>query len=150
MLARVLAASLCVTSVAALAACQSSARYGTPAYAGAVAGAAVAGAAANRALGGCWAECLPGSHCNTATGLCVRGEASTIPVAPLSGTAPGAPEPEKHPPLVVRSTSYPAGHEYELPPAASMADAGCAPGATSSELGDGGGPLVCEMDGGTL
>ncbi len=49
----------------------------------------------------------------------------------------------------VRSTPYPAGHEYEVP-AASAVDAGCAPGApTSSEIGNTG-AVACEMDGGTL
>jgi hypothetical protein len=143
--ARPLAVSLCITALAALASCQSSGRYGTPAYAGAAVGAGAVGAVASRVVGGCYAECLPGTHCNPASGLCERRE----PPLPASPVAPAAPASSgKRPLLTVRSSSYPAGHEYEVPPA-SEADAGCAPGAVSSELGDGG-AIACELDGGGL
>ena len=137
---RLLVASLGFTVLAA--ACQSSGRYGTPAYAGAAVGVAAAGAVVNRAAGGCWAECLPGSHCNHATGLCERGEApptSATPIATTEHAGRGAP-------VVHTGASYPPGHEYEIPPMSTV-DAGCSP--ASSGDGDAG-VIACEMDGSTL
>jgi hypothetical protein len=145
MFARLLVASLGLTVLGAVAACESSGRYGTPAYAGAAVGVAAAGAAASRLTGGCFAECLAGTHCNRATGLC-ESRAEVVPVPRLPGAPVVETEPSRRPALIVRSSSYPPGHEYEVP-ATSAADAGCAP--TSSELGDAG-ALACEMDGGTL
>ncbi len=132
--ARLLAASLGLSALAAVAACQSSGRYGSPAYAGAAVGVAAAGAVANRAMGGCLALCVAGTHCNKATGLCEPGEARRAPSAPASAPGEGRRQ-------LDANASYEPGHEYEVPPLTS-ADAGCAP--TAKDHGDGG--LACEMD----
>jgi hypothetical protein len=138
MVPRLAAGALLLTIVAAIAACQSSARYGTPASTAIATGAAVAGAAAVRAAGGCWAECVAGTHCNHASGLCVREPTPAISATTKHPTG-------SRPPPQVSSVSYAPGHEYEVPASMSVADAGC-------ELGHGerdGGPLVCEMDAAT-
>jgi hypothetical protein len=140
MSARLLVAPLGLALLAS-AACASSGRYGTPPYAGAAVGVAAAGAAANRLAGGCFAECIAGTHCNRATGLCVSREA-THPASPAPGTAGG----EAHAMPTLMSSSYPPGHEYEIPPIGAD-DAGCAP--PSSEMRDAG-AMACEMDGGAL
>jgi hypothetical protein len=140
MSARLLVASLGMTLLASAAACASSGAYGAPGYAAAAVGVAAAGAAASRLAGGCFAECINGTHCNRATGLCVTRE----PAHPASS---GTASDEGHaPPLVVMSSSYPPGHEYEIP-SVSADDAGCVP--SSTETGDAG-AISCEMEGGTL
>jgi len=133
----VLAAPLLLAALA----CQSSGRYASPGYAAAAVGVAAAGAAANRVAGGCLAECLAGTHCNRATGLCEHIEQHPISAA----AAPASTTPGKHPPLATMKTSYPAGHEFEVPPL-SDEDAGCAPPTASH--GDAG--IACEMDAGTI
>ena len=139
--ARLLAALLGLTLLACAAACASSGKYGKPAYAGAAVGAGAVGAVASRVAGGCFAECIAGTHCNRATGLCVSRDPTAHPSSPAPLTASGV-----QAPLHVRSSSYAPGHEYEIPPS-DADDAGCAP--TSSEVGDAG-AIACEMEGGTL
>jgi hypothetical protein len=148
---RLAALALPLLLTAFLAACQSSGRYGTPPYAAAAAGVGVAGAVASRAAGGCWAQCLPGTVCNPANGLCERVEARPTPAAIVS--APAAPEAApagsavpavKHAPAGPRrapvvSASYPPGHTYEVPPAP-VADAGCESAVTDPNA------LSCESD----
>lgn len=129
---RLAALSFVVTAVAAVAACQSSGPYGTPANAAIGTGIAVAGAAANRAAGGCWANCLPGTVCNKANGLCERAEAHPSAAATPAVGAAGRPAP-------VANASYPPGHTYDVPP---IADAGCNPATNSADPA-----LSCEMDG---
>src|SRR5580704_16636291 len=105
-------ASLGFTLLACGAAGQTSGRYGGPGYAAAAVGAGAVGAVASRAAGGCYAQCIAGTHCNRATGLCV----SHAEPHPASGSqASEATVTEGHAPLTVRSTSYPPGHEYEIP-----------------------------------
>jgi len=133
MSARLLASSLALTALAALASCRSSGRYGTPGYAVANAGVGVVGAVASRASGRCYAQCIAGTHCNPANGLCEPGEAS--PVAVQAKARGGRV-------LVSTGASYEPGHEYEVPALAGE-DAGCGPEA--SVHGDGG-SLACEMD----
>jgi hypothetical protein len=139
-----LVASLGLTLLTCAAACgsmgRSSGRYGTPGYAGAAVGVAAAGAAASRLAGGCYAICLAGTHCNHASGLCDPGEAKARPRSPVHEAG------ERRAQGEVMSSSYPDGHEYEIP-AAGAGDAGCAP--TASEMGDGG-SIACEMEGGTF
>lgn len=139
MSSRLLIASFGLTLLACGAAGRTSGRYGGPGYAAAAVGVGAIGAAASRAAGGCLAECIAGTHCNRATGLCVSHEAPHLVPSPQGTSGEG------HAPLVVMSTSYPPGHEYEIP-SVSSGDAGCAP--SSSEGGEGG--LTCETDGGTL
>jgi hypothetical protein len=140
MASRLLAASLCITLAAALAACQSSGRYGTPPYAAAAVGAGAVGAAVSRAAGGCLALCTSGTRCNRVTGLC-EPEPASSPASPVPATArAGRPAP-----VVTTNVSYPPGHEYEVPPLSSDLDAGCAPAAHGDA-----GPVACEMDGGTI
>lgn len=140
---------------AAVAACHSSAPYGSPGYAGAAVGVAAAGAIGSRALGGCLAECIGGTHCNAATGLCQSetapsvgglGVLGALQAAAASGSASPAGSAIRPPPRV-RNVSYPPGHEYEVPASSvssmSAADAGCDPA-----HGDGG-SLACEMDAAT-
>lgn len=139
MVPRLAVGALLLTVASAIAACQSSARYGTPANAAVALGFAVAGAAAVRATGGCWADCLPGTHCNHASGLCERETTPTV------GTAPRPPFAGRPPPRV-SSVSYPPGHEYEVAPASmSVADAGCEPAHGEGRAGS----LACEMDAAT-
>ena len=107
-------------------ACRSSGRYGTPTNAAIGTGFAVAGAAAVRAAGGCWAQCLPGTVCNPKNGLCERIEPEKRAKPAIAG----------HPPRTA-GASYPAGHEYDVPPA----DAGCDPPPITDA-----GALTCEMD----
>ena len=107
-------------------ACRSSGRYGTPTNAAIGTGFAVAGAAAVRAAGGCWAQCLPGTACNPKNGLCERIEPGKHEKHPIVG----------HPPRTA-GASYPAGYEYDVPPA----DAGCDPPPITDA-----GALTCEMD----
>lgn len=128
MSARLAVASLATTIVVALAACQSSGQYGGPSRAAGAVAFGVAGAAASRALGGCYAQCLPGTVCNPKNGLCERPELGKREV-PVVG----------HPPRAV-SAAYPAGYEYDVPPA--IADAGCDPPPASGDAG----PAVCEPD----
>ena len=130
---RTLAAAL---ALAALTACGSSGRYGTPGYAAAAVGVGAVGAAASRAAGGCYATCTQGTHCNAATGLCESGVEPILPAAPPAGTA----SPVKRRQHATMSSAYPAGHEFEVP---ALGDAGCDP--TSLHGGDGG--VACEMDG---
>jgi hypothetical protein len=124
------------TAAAAIAACQSSGRYGTPTHAAVGTGIAVAGAAANRAAGGCWAQCLPGTVCNPANGLCERTEPR--PTTALTAT-PATGAPRAGHPAPVANASYPPGHTYDVPP---LADAGCDPAASSSDPNG----LSCGMD----
>ncbi|MFT3773863.1 MAG: hypothetical protein QM820_51495 [Minicystis sp.] len=131
---RLAALAFPLTIVAALAACQSSGRYASPGYVGTVTGAAVAGAAVNRAAGGCWAQCIAGTVCNKATGLC---EGPEVKPSPAPGAVKQATASGKRPAMA--TASYPPGHEYSVPPA-DGADAGCDP--TSSDNGS----LSCEMD----
>jgi hypothetical protein len=131
MLPRLAAASLALTALAAVSACESSGRYGSPAHAAAAVGAGVAGAAVSRAAGGCLAQCLAGTTCNPATGLCDR----VAHVAP----APVSPKASGHPPLVA-TASYEPGHVYEVP-AVSTEGVACDP-ATEGD----GGAVWCEMD----
>jgi hypothetical protein len=139
MVPRLAAGALLLTVAAAVVACQSSGRYGTPAYAGVATGAAVAGAAAVRAMGGCWAECIAGTHCNRASGLCVPdGRTPAVSSA-------AAPARSGRPPPMVSSVSYPPGHEYVVPASMSVADAGCEPGHGEGD----GGSLACELDAAT-
>ena len=140
MVSRLLPAAL---ALSALTACGSSGRYGTPGYAAAAVGVAAAGAAVNRAAGGCLAECVAGTHCNRATGLCEGGEGAPLPASP----APTSAAPARRRPLATMQTSYPPGHEFEVPPLSSDVDAGCAP--PDALHGDAGG-VACEMDGGTI
>jgi hypothetical protein len=137
MSARLLAALLGLSALAAASACQSSGRYGAPKYAAASLGAGLAGAAISRATGGCLAMCLPGSHCNRATGLCERNG------HPSAGTAGGGTSSRRHggSETPAAGASYEPGHEYEVPPLPA-GDAGCAPSAEAHE--DGG--VACEMD----
>jgi hypothetical protein len=129
---RLLAASLGASVLAAASACQSSGRYGAPKYAAAAVGVGVAGAAISRAAGGCLAMCLPGTHCNRATGLCERGG---HPRVATPGKHHGGSE------TPAAGASYEPGHEYEVPPLPTD-DAGCAPDAEAP--GDGG--VACEVD----
>jgi hypothetical protein len=133
---RLAACSFVATLAAAIAACQSSAPYGTPAHAALATGIAAVGAATSRATGGCFADCLPGTRCNPQTGLCERTEGRpTTALTPAHAVAPaGRPAP-------VANASYPPGHEYDVPPA-SAADAGCDPAANSSDPN----ALTCGMD----
>lgn len=135
-MSRFLLASIAVTLAAAIAACQSSGRYGDPAHAAAAVGVGVTGAVANRAMGGCLAECIAGTVCNPTTGLCMPERPGAPP--PPSPTARSH---AKRPAPATANASYEPGHEYEVPPA-SGADAGCSP--TGSDAG----PIACEMDGG--
>jgi hypothetical protein len=140
MSARLLVASFGLTLLACGPAGQTSGRYGGPGYAAAAVGVGAVGAVASRAAGGCYAQCIAGTHCNRATGLCVsHAEPHPGPAPPETLTHEG------HAPLTVRSTSYEPGHEYEIPPVIGD-DAGCAP--ASDEMRDGG--VACEMEGGTL
>lgn len=139
MVPRLAAGALLLTAItAAAAACQSAGRYGTPANAAIATGVAVAGAAAVRATGGCWADCVAGTHCNHASGLCEREPTPTI------GNA-ARPTHAARPPPQVSSVSYPPGHEYDVPAASSVADAGCEPGHGTGDAGS----LACEMDAAT-
>jgi hypothetical protein len=139
MSARAFLAAAGVTFAIAIAACQSSGPYGTPAQAALATGIAVAGAAASRAAGGCVAECIAGSVCNTKTGLCERPEPHPAPVAAPAVASGGRPAP-----VVSTRAPYPPGHEYSVPPASNPA---CDPAAASSsrEAPDAG-PIACEMD----
>ena len=139
MLARLLVATLGLTVLTCAAACASSGAYAGGRYAAAAVGMGAAGAVASRAAGGCLAQCIAGTHCNRASGLCVHGEGTPPPRAPAHETASEDPRA----PRAVMSSSYPDGHEYELP-SADGADAGCTPTPHS-----GGGAVACEMDGGT-
>ena len=131
---RLAALAFAATIAAAVAACHSSAPYGKASYAGITTGIHVAGAAANRAAGGCWAECLPGTRCNPQNGLCERVDARPSVTATPAVGAPGRPAP-------VANASYPPGYSYDVPPAPA-ADAGCNPGASSSDPN----ALSCETD----
>jgi len=131
---RLAAVAFIVTVAAAVASCHSSGPYGTPAHAAIGTGIAVAGAAANRAAGGCWAQCLPGTVCNRANGLCERAEAH-----PRASATPAVGAASRHAP--VANASYPPGHEYEVP----AADAGCDPPTSAADAG----ALSCEMDAST-
>jgi hypothetical protein len=137
---RLLVASLGLTLAASVAACASSGRYGTPAYTGAAVGLGAVGAVASRAAGGCYAQCIAGTRCDRATGLCVPGEPTHAPASPVHSSGEG------HAPLSVMSSSYAAGHEYEVPPSGAV-DAGCAPTSTAIADAD---ALTCEMEGGAL
>jgi len=138
MVPRLAAGALLLTVAAAVAACRSYGPYGSATNAAIGTGIAVAGAAAVRAAGGCWADCLPGTHCNHASGLCERE-----PTPAISSAA--RPAVGGRPPPMVSSVSYPPGHEYVVPASMSVADAGCEPG---HEAGDGG-SLACEADAAT-
>jgi hypothetical protein len=74
-------------------------------------GLAVGAAGVNRAATGeCWASCRPGMICDKASGLCVeQGSRTGAPRA-----APRAPAGEQYEP----------GHEYVVPPAEEIRDAG--------------------------
>ncbi|APR83962.1 Hypothetical protein A7982_09311 [Minicystis rosea] len=126
-----------LTIIAALAACQSSAPYGTTGHAAVATGLAVAAGAANRAAGQCWAQCLQGTVCNPANGMCVPEHRRPSP-APTAPNAAPAVAPSGHHPLTA-TASYPPGHEYSVPPT-DGADAGCNP--SSSDQGG----ISCEMD----
>ena len=93
-------------------------------------------------MGGCLAQCIAGTHCNTATGLC-ESQHTTGPVP----SPPKRKRKHKDGDAAVASSEelYEAGHEYEVP--ATAGDAGCEP--THVEAGDGG-AIACEMDGGTI
>jgi hypothetical protein len=154
---RILVASLGCTLLAALAACQTSSRYGAPANVAVGTGLAVAAAAVNRtATHECWAACRPGTICDKATGLCVEpGHRSgpgaspaaggtqplTLTAEPFNDGAASGPKPR------APAEPYPAGHEYEVP-TAGMADASCAPPPNSSSSSNPGG-IACETDGGS-
>jgi hypothetical protein len=122
------------------AACQSSGRYGTPAMAAAAVGVGAVGAGLNRAAGGCLAECVAGTRCNHATGLCEPRE----PAATSAATSSKNKKKRHGSATTVSEASYLPGHEYEVPP---LADAGCDP--VASELGDAG-AVACEMDAGAI
>jgi hypothetical protein len=137
---RFLVASLGLATLAA-AACKSSSPYSSPANVAVGTGLAVAAAAANRAVTHeCWAACRPGTVCDRATGLCVEPGHRSGSTSHNAAAGSGAQS------LQLTSEPYPAGHEYEVPPASgvSMADAGCAPGAGDA----GAAPLFCEPDAG--
>jgi hypothetical protein len=135
MVPRLAAGALLLTVAAAVVACQSSGRYATPVYAGTATAVAVAGAAAVRASGGCWAECIAGTHCNHASGLCEREPTPVI-------SAAAKPPATGRPPPMVSSVSYPPGHEYVVPASMSAPDAGCEPGHVPGDAGS----LACEAD----
>lgn len=129
MYARLAVPSLAFTTAIAILACQSSGRYGTATNAAIGTGIGVAGAVVSRATGGCYAQCLPGTMCNTKTGLCERvhvGGAGQSANAGSSGR-----------PMLSANASYPPGYESEIPP---LADAGCDPASSDA------GALMCEMD----
>jgi hypothetical protein len=121
-----------LTVLAALGACRSSGRYGTPLHVAEGAALGVSGAVVSRAMGGCFATCLPGTVCNTANGLCERGEAKPIPAAPpLPSLAPAAAGAQAGPRRL--------GPRNDAPMPVPQADAGCD---TSSEAD--GGALSCD------
>lgn len=123
---------LALTVLAALGACQSSGRYGAPLHVAQGAALGVSGAVVSRAMGGCFASCLPGTVCNPANGLCERAEPSAILAPPPPALAPAAASAKAGPRLL--------GPRNDPPPAPPPGvDAGCE---TRSE-GDGG-ALSCE------
>lgn len=132
MFSRILGVSFALTLAAAIVACQSSGAYGTPRNAAAGTALGLTGAAVSRAMGGCYAQCLPGTYCNPKNGLCERAHTPAMPPKPTGGTPP-----------LTANASYPPGHESEIPPLSD--DAGCDPSSSSAD----GGSLACEMDAST-